>query len=316
LIYAPLCLIELRLSPQLSNWTYGYFPHSFAQMIRGAGYRPIVFMSHALAVGMFLFSGLCAALTLRSANPAARARYTRRSLVAALLLLLARNLASLVYSAASLILLLWGSIKTRTRVSVVVAALVLAYPALRASSTFPASDVAGFFQQFSRDRSQSLAYRFHNEDLLLSRAMQRPFFGWGSWGRNRVYTSWGEAEDPWAGAKDVSTTDGAWIIWFGISGAVGFAARFAMLVAPVFRFARNRRQLTPTSQILGAGLALMVALFTSDLLPNSLWDLLPVMYAGALFAMSTPRQPHPGRTSQASSEALRPSATARAGGIV
>lgn len=289
LIYAPLCLIELRLSPQLSNWIYGYFPHSFAQMIRGSGYRPIVFMSHALGVGMFLFSGLCAALTLRRASAAARGAYTRRSLVALLLLLLARNLASIVYSAVCLVLQLWTSAGTKARAVLVLAALVLAYPALRASDSIPTAGIGELFQQISPERSGSLLYRFTNEDALLSRAMQRPLFGWGGWGRSRVYTSWGQRGDSWAGFKDTSTTDGSWIIWLGTSGFVGFAARFAMLVLPLFRFARNRARLTQSSQALAAGLAVMVALFSVDLLPNSLWDFLPLMYAGALLTISAPR---------------------------
>ena len=31
LVYVPLCLIEVRLSPQLNLWLYGYHQHSFAQ---------------------------------------------------------------------------------------------------------------------------------------------------------------------------------------------------------------------------------------------------------------------------------------------
>lgn len=288
LIYAPLCLIEMRLSPQLSNWIYGYFPHSFGQMIRDGGFRPIVFMSHGLAVGMFTFAGLCAAITLRSAGAAPRSRYTTRSLVAGSILLLAKNLASLVYSAVAVPLLLWMSARTKTRVVLALVLVVLTYPTLRATDTFPITDLAALFQRISPDRTRSLQYRFDNEDKLLARAMERPLFGWGGWGRSRVYAFWGEPGEEWARAKDISTTDGSWIIWLGISGAVGFAARLAMLVIPLFRFAVNRRRLSPASEGLGAGLALLTAFAIVDLLPNSLWDLLPVMYAGTLCTISFP----------------------------
>src|SRR6185436_7439295 len=46
LVYAPFILIELRLSPQMHAWIYGYGQLQFAQGIRGQGYRPIVFMAH------------------------------------------------------------------------------------------------------------------------------------------------------------------------------------------------------------------------------------------------------------------------------
>lgn len=39
-------LIELRMSPQINVWVYGYFQHDFIQTIRYGGYRPIVFLEH------------------------------------------------------------------------------------------------------------------------------------------------------------------------------------------------------------------------------------------------------------------------------
>src|SRR6266545_4824883 len=54
LIYLPLCWIEMRLSPQLHVWVYGFHQHSFLQNIRWGGYRPMVFMQHGLMVGMWM----------------------------------------------------------------------------------------------------------------------------------------------------------------------------------------------------------------------------------------------------------------------
>ena len=42
LVYAPLCLIEMRLSPQLHRWIYGYMANAFAHSVRGEGYKPTV----------------------------------------------------------------------------------------------------------------------------------------------------------------------------------------------------------------------------------------------------------------------------------
>src|SRR5690606_11933457 len=39
LIYVPLCLFEVRMSPQLHRLVYGYHQHSFLQTIRESGYR-------------------------------------------------------------------------------------------------------------------------------------------------------------------------------------------------------------------------------------------------------------------------------------
>src|SRR5262249_17761958 len=54
LIYVPLCVIEIRFSPQLHTWVYGFHQHSFEQTLRFGGFRPVVFMEHGLMVGMWM----------------------------------------------------------------------------------------------------------------------------------------------------------------------------------------------------------------------------------------------------------------------
>src|SRR5439155_4731685 len=54
LSYVPLCWFEVRMSPQLHVWVYGFRQHSFAQNMRDGGYRPMVFMQHGLMVAMWM----------------------------------------------------------------------------------------------------------------------------------------------------------------------------------------------------------------------------------------------------------------------
>src|SRR3982751_1057662 len=54
LIYMPLTWLEMRMSPQLHKWVYGYHQHQFAQTIRDGGYRPMVFMQHGIACAMWM----------------------------------------------------------------------------------------------------------------------------------------------------------------------------------------------------------------------------------------------------------------------
>ena len=54
LIYIPLCLYEIRMSPQLHNTIYGFYQHDFVQTMRAGGWRPTVFLQHGLAVGLFM----------------------------------------------------------------------------------------------------------------------------------------------------------------------------------------------------------------------------------------------------------------------
>lgn len=280
LVYVPLCLIEIRLSPQLSNWVYGYFPHSFAQTRRGEGFRPVVFMNHGLSVAMFLFTALSAAVALRRARVAARPSAGARAWVVGVVLLLGRSLASILYSAVAGVLLVWGSGKAVARVVLVVVAVVAAYPALRTTGVVSAERVGELFEAASPERRESLVFRLSNEDQLIERAMSRPLWGWGGWGRNRVYIHW---YDGWA---DVTVTDGTWIILLGSGGVVGLVALFAVLLLPLLRFVRAAPRIPPGSRALLEGLALIVAAAALDLLPNSQSDYLPVVYAGALFTLS------------------------------
>jgi O-antigen ligase len=138
----------------------------------------------------------------------------------------------------------------------------LSYPVLRAAELVPTTSILQAANAVSADRAGSLQTRFYNEDQLLARAWQRPLFGWGRFGRSRVYNGWN--------GGDSSTTDGHWIITMGEFGVVGFVAEFGLLGFSVFRaikalrFARTKRE----AEYLTA-LALIVAIGMVDLLPNS-----------------------------------------------
>jgi len=76
LAYSLPILIEVRLSPQLNNWVYGYYQHLFSQTIRGNGYRPMVFLYHGIWLAYFVLTALLAALTLWKADTGrTRAKY-------------------------------------------------------------------------------------------------------------------------------------------------------------------------------------------------------------------------------------------------
>ena len=64
LLYSLLALYEVRMSPQLNNMVYGFFPHSWRQHIRGNGFRPLVFLEHGLFLGIFLSTTVLAAFGL------------------------------------------------------------------------------------------------------------------------------------------------------------------------------------------------------------------------------------------------------------
>jgi hypothetical protein len=148
---------------------------------------------------------------------------------------------------------------------------------VRAQDVFPTADLVNMFRSISGDRADSLKFRFDNEDLLLRHAMERPWFGWGTFGRNQIYSETGKLE---------TVTDGQWIIVLGTFGYVGHVIYFTMLLLPLMRFLRSYRKMPPRDQGLCAMLALLLATFVLDLLPNAFSDYLTLVYAGMLWTLS------------------------------
>jgi len=306
LIYAPLFLFEVRMSPQLHRWVYGYHPSEFIQSVRGGGFRPMVFMNHGLVVAMFLLTGFVAALALRHRGASRlQPRPGWRAAIAGVLVLLSRSLGATIYAGVAVLMHRFLSPRALARVLVVIAALVVTYPLLRATAAFPAERVVEFFRRISPDRSASLLFRFDQEEQLLARARLRPNYGWGGWGRNQIWAPWGQM---------ISVTDGYWIIMLGAFGYVGFGCFFALLLIPVLRFVWYRKRQPPSAQRLCGALALLVSLFAIDQLPNALPGFMLLTYAGALFSLSRdlarrPARPRRQRAAEAAEATVAPPGT-------
>src|SRR5690606_24234269 len=102
--------------------------------------------------------------------------------------------------------------------------LIIGYMGTRVTSQSTGEYLVNFVERvIDSDRAESLASRFHNENLLAERALERPVFGWGGWNRSRVYNEEGE---------DISTTDGLWIIVLGKTGFFGLSALTLTLLVP------------------------------------------------------------------------------------
>ncbi|EKE43263.1 hypothetical protein OCGS_2600 [Oceaniovalibus guishaninsula JLT2003] len=274
LVYSLLILIEIRMSPQLNVWIYGYFQHSFAQHVRAGGYRPIVFLPHGLWVGFFLFSVVVAAVALVRVSPkgTTRTRYVWAALWMLLILSLSRNLGAMALALMLAPLVLLVPALWQARVAMAVSLVVLFYPAVRQAGLIPMDRITRIAASISQDRAQSLQFRFRNEDQLLERALERPVAGWGGWGRSRVY-------DPETG-NDISTTDGYWIVILGTSGWVGYIALLGLLTMPVIALPRTarRKPLPPETAALG----LIMAGNFIYMVPNSTLSPIGWMMAGAL----------------------------------
>jgi hypothetical protein len=279
LIYVPFILVELRMSPQFHNWVYGYGPSAFAQAARGDdSWRPVVFMGHGLGVAMFIWSTVMAAWLLQKMRAPFWGSLSRvPAWVLTVVLPALNSLGALVYGLVT-VPLVWF---TRTRVQLGFAAflavIVLTYPHLRANDLIPDQYMVDLSARYaSQSRADSLSFRFDNEKGLLQKALERPVFGWGGWGRSRVFDETG---------LDLSVTDGEWVIRLGVQGYVGYYTVFGLMLVPIFFAMRRVAKGDPETQVLIGGFALLTGVRAVDLLPNS-GGSIGLLFAGTLAGLS------------------------------
>ena len=283
-VYTFPALLEVRISPQLHNWIYGYFPHQFAQHIRNGGFRPVVLLNHGLMVGIYFCIGVISAAVLyredrRLGTPAWKWLVAMLWLGATLFL--SKSLGALILAIIFAAAVLFLSRRLQIALGVVLAAIVMFYPMLRGAGLIPVDAVHAFALSISEERAASLKFRLDNEDALLAHAMEKPLVGWGSWGRNHLY-------DPVDG-RMISTTDGIWIIFIGVFGWIGYIGRFGLLTAPILFFALRQRQLG--TSLITPGLIMVLAANLIDLLPNAGLVNYVWLIAGAIIGFVLWREP-------------------------
>ena len=284
LFYSLLQFVELILSPQLHRWVYGFHQHGFSQTIRDGGYRPMVFMAHGLALALFTSLTVMAAAALyqgKMKTPRFRPGWAMGYL--GVVLFLSKSVASFLYSLMAAPLIFFTSPRVQARVATALVLFLFLYPVVRGSDLIPLEKIKEFSEeQFGHEREISLMFRLENESVLLDRALERPWFGWGGYCRACLF-------DPWTGDQALeSTRDGDWIIQLGDSGIVGFIAKFSLLLFPLLALLRRLKSLPRASdRRLLAGLGLMIGFCAFDLIPNGDFTRLGTLLSGALWGCLT-----------------------------
>jgi hypothetical protein len=263
--------------------TFGYF----GQSIRYGGYRPVVFMSDGLMLGMFMATSTLVAFWMWRTG--VRRAILRLPLSWACALLGITTV--LGKSAGAIVLLVAGIIAleyTRRLRSAALVAILLAAPFVycgaRLSGWTGESVVELVGSRFDEDRAGSVRFRMYNEDMLIGKALHKPWLGWGGWSRARVFDEEG---------NDITVTDGMWIIALGQTGVVGLAALLVTLTLPaaalLLRF-RARHWADPRLAA-AAALAASLLLWAIDDLLNAMPSPLYPASAGALvsFILLAPR---------------------------
>ncbi|WP_420862183.1 hypothetical protein [Algirhabdus cladophorae] len=271
--YTFLALYEIRMSPQLNITFYGFFPHAWVQHFRGGSWRPLVFLSHGLVLALFFAMAATAALGLAKILKKQRAAYMLATGWIFGTLLLSSSLGALIIAVLLLPMVMFLGVRTQLIAASVIAGLVIFYPALRSSQIMPIETISQAAASIDEARARSLMVRLRNEEAMLTKASQRPVFGWGGWGRSRVY-------DQNTG-RDYTLADGYWIITLGVGGWWRYIFEFGLFAFPIFLLTlrAKRFEIGPETSVI----ALMLAGNMIDLIPNSGVTPLTWMLAGALW---------------------------------
>jgi hypothetical protein len=280
LIYSIPMLIELKISPQLHYMVYGIQPTQFLQQVRESGYRPMVFIGHGLALAFWFSTAVIAAGVLFKnkirtsfASPLAVLCYL------IIILFLCKTWSAMLYVMFGLLFVFKLKPSKQIKLSLIIASMVILYPLAKVVGVFPSKEIVSTISQYSPARAQSLEFRFQNEDAMLEHALKKPFFGWGGWGRNRIYSK----ED----GRDLSVIDGRWIGELGVNGVVGFLLTYIILLTPLYYAQKTIHYIKDSKdQVYFASLAVILMIGIVDSIPNSGMGPMHLFFAGILIAQA------------------------------
>jgi hypothetical protein len=263
LVYTLPMLFELKMSPQLHNIAYGYQPSQFVQQMRQDGYRPMVFVGHGLGLAFWMSTCVLAAAALLK-NKIRTTIVSPLTIVSYLfvILMLCKTWSATAYAILGMVFIFKLRPSTQVKWSFILASLIILYPITKANSIFPEKEIISTISQYSPERAQSLEFRFQNENEILAHVLEKPFFGWGGWGRNRIYSEWD--------GRDLSVVDGRWIAELGTNGWIGFIFCYAILLTPLYYALKTFKYIKePKEQVFFAALAVILTICIIDSIPNT-----------------------------------------------
>ncbi len=307
LAYAPLCLLETRISPQLHRMVYGSHavPGQFGQTIRYGGFRPTVFMKHGLEVGMWMMAAALVGIWLWKAGVLKKVWFFQMKwLVMALVItvVLVKSTGAYFLLVFGLVLLLFCS-RFRTVLPILLLSILSClylYQSAFTETYITDQIVAGMSQVANEERMQSLEFRFNNEEVLTDHAREKIVFGWGGWGRAHLYDATG---------KQITTSDSLWIIAFGNQGAFGLIALFSSLIFPftsLFLFRCPGSSWSKREKAPAVVLGVIVFLYMVDCLLNAFINPIFILTNGAI-AGYVLKGPEPKRIKRVRRVASQPS---------
>lgn len=283
MVYLPLILFELRMSPQLSNIVYGFFPHLFLQHIRYGGWRPIVFTQHGLSLSLWMAMASTVTFWLWKTRRVSRMHgfsLAAVSLAIIVFTVLCKSGNGWFFLGLGIVTALAYERTRSVRVLRWIMAVILLYLVVRLTNWITIESVRSFADiVFDEERVDSLFWRLRQEDLFGAKAYERPWFGWGGYAR-------GWPVNPLTGERLIEMVDSLWVILFNFYGFLGLWSVFLALgIAPWRTLAAVKRSSLHDQDpylVDAIVLSLVVVFFLFDSLLNAGQGPVYILCSGAL----------------------------------
>ena len=273
----PLVLFEMRMSPRLMQDIYGV--GNWEGAIRFGGYRPRVFFTSGLELGLWMSAVSLVAWLLWRGESLRRIAGVPGGVVVATLFvvtLLCRSTGStvLLFLAMAALWTSWRFQSKKPMWALLWAAPI--YCALRVSQLWSGDQIVALSRiLINESRARSLEYRLINDEILIAKMFQQPFFGWGGFGRSLVYDEYGRV---------LSVPDGMWIAYLSSLGLLGLFLMTTSVLVPASMFIRRfpitlwrHPSVVPAIAICG-----LVCFMLLDGLFNGMLNLIYIIGAGGL----------------------------------
>lgn len=283
LLYLPLLLFEMRFSPQLHRFVYGFHQHQFNQTLRFGGWRPMVFMQHGLMTAFWVSVVAITTTWMWYAGTIKKIwgiPISWLSISFILMTVLMRSVNAWLWLILGLSLLFLSNyFRTKLFVWLVISIIPL-YILGNMVELWPQETairvVTGLI---GPERAQSLEFRYFNEAYLVERAREQILFGWAGWDRQHVFFEWGPQR---------TIADSLWVIVLGKFGFAGLLLMLSAVLLPIITFMNRFSPWTwsyPTAAP-AAAFGIILILYMADGLLNAMLNPVYLLVAGAVVSVA------------------------------
>lgn len=275
LVYTPLILFEMRMSPHLHFYLYGYHPAPFWDMMRMGGWRPVVFMQHGLALALLVFASAAIAgwvwwhrkkVGLTHVGPVPLGWVALGLAVLSVAMRSAGALLIFAFIASVMVASRGGRWKWVLAVPVVLMPLHIGSRLLEVSDGRWMLDVTEQIFPAQYGRGGSLDARLNQEDAEIPRILAKPWTGWSNWSTGQ---------------------DQLWLLLARNTGLPSLAAWMATFSLPLLLCLRADLRRRVDLLVYGVPLGLVLVAWVMDGFFNGMYNPMWVVSAAAVMAAAT-----------------------------